>query len=91
MPIERPQSGPPSAQPYTRRLHWSSCMRARGIVSLPDPKPDPPPSPNSAPKYGALTGDGGYGVGIPNSINAHSAAFMRLATACGESPKGHHR
>jgi hypothetical protein len=35
-------------------------------------------------------GDGGYWVGIPNSINAHSSAFMRLSTACGESPGGHH-
>jgi hypothetical protein len=34
-------------------------------------------------------GDGGYWVGIPISVNAHSPAFMRLSTACGESPGGH--
>jgi hypothetical protein len=90
MPVKRPLSGPPSAQAYTRLLQWATCMRARGIASLPDPKPDPPPPPNSAPQYGTLMGDGGYWVGIPNSINAHSSAFMRLATACGESPDGHH-
>jgi hypothetical protein len=34
-------------------------------------------------------GDGGYWVGIPISVNAHSPAFMRLSTRCGESPGGH--
>ena len=29
MPVKRPLSGPPSAQAYTRLLHWATCMRAR--------------------------------------------------------------
>jgi hypothetical protein len=67
-------------------------MRAHGISGLPDPKPNPPPSPASsgANLYGTLMGDGGYWVGIPISTNAHSPAFMHLATVCGESPNGHH-
>ena len=89
-PVKRPPSEPPSAQAYSRLLHWAVCMRAHGISSLPDPRPDPPPPPNSAPQYGTLMGDGGYWVGIPNSVNAHSPAFTHLATACGESPDGHH-
>ena len=88
LPVKRPPSGPPSPQAYTRLVHWAKCMRAHGISTLPDPKPNPPPSPGSpdANLYGTLMGDGGYWVGIPNSINAHSPAFMRLAKACGESP-----
>jgi hypothetical protein len=87
LPVKRPPSGPPSAQAYTRLLHWAKCMRAHGISSLPDPKPDPPPSQSDL--YGTLMGDGGYWVGIPISINAHSPAFIHLATVCGESPNGH--
>jgi hypothetical protein len=92
LPVKRPDSGPPSAQAHTRLLHWAECMRAHGISGLPDPRPDPPPSPGSpeANLYGTLMGDGGYWVGIPISTNAHSPAFMHLATVCGESPNGHH-
>jgi hypothetical protein len=92
LPVKRPPSGPPSAHAFARLLHWAGCMRAHGISGLPDPKPDPPPSPGSpgTSRYGTLMGDGGYWVGIPISINAHSPAFMHLATACGESPNGHH-
>lgn len=92
LPVKRPQSGPPSPHAYTRLLHWASCMRAHGISGLPDPRPNPPPSPGSpeANLYGTLMGDGGYWVGIPSSVNAHSSAFTHLATVCGESPNGHH-
>jgi hypothetical protein len=88
LPVKRPPSGPPSPRAYTRLLHWAGCMRAHGIASLPDPKPNPPPLPDSpeANRYGTLMGDGGYWVGIPNSVNAHSPAFMQLSTVCGESP-----
>jgi hypothetical protein len=91
LPVKRPPSGPPSAHAYGRLLHWAKCMRAHGISGLPDPKPDPPPPPGSpdATGYGTLMGDGGYWVGIPISINAHSPALMHLATVCGESPSGH--
>jgi hypothetical protein len=92
LPVKRPPSGPPSPQAYSRLVHWASCMRAHGISGLPDPRPNPPPSPGSqdADLYGTLMGDGGYWVGIPNSINAHSPAFTHLTTVCGESPDGHH-
>jgi hypothetical protein len=92
MPVKVAPSEPPTRQEYTRLMHWASCMRAHGISGLSDPKPLPPPSPGSPGSnlYGTVMGDGGYWVGIPISTNAHSPAFTRLATACGESPNGHH-
>ncbi|HEY5431180.1 MAG TPA: hypothetical protein VIK04_18835 [Solirubrobacteraceae bacterium] len=92
MPVKHVQSEPPSAQAYARLVHWAKCMREHGISSLPDPKPDPPPAPGSpgTAGIGTLMGDGGYWVGIPATVDAHSPAFVRLSTACGESPSGHH-
>jgi hypothetical protein len=90
LPVKRPPSEPPSANAYARLLHWAVCMRAHGISGLPDPRPNPPPSGGSSAgnAYGALMGDGGYWVGIPLSVDAHSPAFMQLSTVCGESPNG---
>lgn len=91
LPVKRPPSGPPSPHAYTRLVHWASCMRAHGISGLPDPRPNPPPSSGSSEGnlYGTLMGDGGYWVGIPSSIDAHSPAFTHLSTVCGEAPNGH--
>jgi hypothetical protein len=91
LPVKHAPFHEPTAAAYTRLLHWARCMRAHGISSLPDPKPDPPPGPNSAEArpFGTLMGDGGYWVGIPSNVNAHSPAFFRLSTRCGESPGGH--
>ena len=91
-PVKRVPSQAPTARAYARLLHWAKCMRRHGIFGLPDPRPDPPPaagSPGTA-GIGTLMGDGGYWVGIPITVDAHSAAFERLSTACGESPDGHH-
>lgn len=90
-PLKHVPSRPPTAQAYARLLHWTRCLREHGISGLPDPKPDPPPAPGSAETagIGTLMGDGGYWVGIPATIDAHSPAFARLSTACGESPGGH--
>jgi hypothetical protein len=91
LPVKRPPSQPPSAHAYARLLRWARCMRAHGIAGLSDPRPDPPPSPGSAvaSRYGTLMGDGGYWVGIPIDVDAHSSGFTRLSTTCGESPGGH--
>ena len=91
LPVKTPPSTTPSPHAFTRLVHWAVCMRAHGISGLPDPRPDPPPGPGSAgtSRYGTLMGDGGYWVGIPITVNAHSPAFMRLSTTCGESPGGH--
>jgi hypothetical protein len=91
-PVKRAPSEPPSAAAFTRLVHWASCMRTHGVSGLSDPKRDPPPTPGSpdANRYGTLMGDGGYWVGIPFSVDAHSPAFMHLATVCGESPTAHH-
>jgi hypothetical protein len=86
LPVKQPTSAPPSARAFTRLLHWAKCMRAHGISALPDPKPDPPPSGSHL--YDTVMGDGGYWVGIPASVNAHSPGFAHLATLCGESPSG---
>jgi hypothetical protein len=91
LPVKHVPSVAPSARAYTRLLHWAKCMRRHGIPSLVDPKPNPPPAPGSpgTAGLGTLMGDGGYWVGIPATVNAHSPAFMRLSTTCGESPTGH--
>ena len=91
LPVKHVPSEAPSAQAFARLVHWAKCMRAHGISGLPDPKPDPPPPPGSAGTagIGTLMGDGGYWVGIPATVDAHSSAFGRLSTACGESPGGH--
>jgi hypothetical protein len=88
LPVKHVPSQRPTAQAYHRLLHWATCMRAHGISSMPDPRPDPVPaagSPGTA-NIGTLMGDGGYWVGIPATVNAHSPAFARLSTRCGESP-----
>ena len=91
LPVKHVVSQPPTARAYARLLHWATCMRAHGISGMPDPRPDPPPSAGSpgTAGIGTLMGDGGYWVGIPATFDAHSAAFIRLSTACGESPGGH--
>jgi hypothetical protein len=91
LPVKHVASGPPSAQAYARLLRWATCMRERGISSMPDPRPDPPPPPGSpgTAGIGTLMGDGGYWVGIPATVDAHSPAFVHLSTVCGESPGGH--
>jgi hypothetical protein len=91
MPVKHVVSQPPTPQAYARLLHWAKCMRQHGISGLPDPKPDPPPAPGSpgTAGIGTLMGDGGYWVGIPATVDAHSPTFVRLSTACGESPGGH--
>jgi hypothetical protein len=90
-PVKHVPYQAPTAQAYARLLHWAKCMREHGISALPDPKPDPPPAPGSPATagIGTLMGDGGYWVGIPATVDAHSSAFGRLSTACGESPGGH--
>jgi hypothetical protein len=90
LPVKRAVSQPPTAQAYARLLHWAKCLRAHGISGLADPKPDPIPPPGSPATagIGTLMGDGGYWVGIPTTVDAHSPAFEHLSTVCGESPSG---
>jgi hypothetical protein len=47
---------------------------------MPNPRPDPAPSHSS--QYDTLYGEGDYWIGIPKSIDAHGAAFVRTAQAC---------
>lgn len=95
LPQKHPTAQQPTAHAYARLLSWAKCMRLHGISGLPDPRPDPVPGPNApgTRHFGTIMGDGGYWVGIPYNANAHSPAFMRLSTRCGESPTGpaHHR
>jgi hypothetical protein len=95
LPEKHSPTQQPTAKAYARLLAWAKCMRQHGISGLPDPKPDPVPGPSSAAAghFGTVMGDGGYWVGIPFDDNAHSPAFMRMSTTCGESPSGpaHHR
>jgi hypothetical protein len=90
LPVKTPPPAAPSAQTRAELFRLSNCLRAHGYPSIPDPRPNPPPSagsPEAAP-YGTLYGEGDYWIGIPNSINAHGAAFVRTATACGATGVG---
>jgi hypothetical protein len=87
LPVKHVPYQPPTAAAYARLLHWAKCMRAHGIPGMPDPRPDPPPAPGSpgTADIGTLMGDGGYWVGIPATVDAHSPAFARRSATCGES------
>lgn len=92
LPVKAPRPAAPSAGTHARLLRLSNCLRAHGYPSIPDPRPNPPPSAGSpeADRYGTLYGEGDYWIGIPNSIDAHGAAFVRTATACGATGVGDH-
>ncbi len=85
LPVKVPPSAAPSVQIHEKLLLLANCLRAHGYSSIPDPKPDPPPQAGSpeANRYRTLYGDGDYWIGIPSSIDAHGAAFVRTARACG--------
>jgi hypothetical protein len=90
LPVKSPPPAAPSAQTYAKLIRLAGCLRAHGYPSIPDPKPNPPPSGGSpqANLYGTLYGEGDYWIGIPTSINAHGAAFVRTARACGATGVG---
>lgn len=85
LPVKTSPPAAPSAQTHAKLVRLSNCLRAHGYPSMPDPRPDPPPPAGSpeANRYGTLYGEGDYWIGIPNSIDAHGAAFVRTAIACG--------
>jgi len=90
LPVKAPPPAVPSAQTHARLLRLANCLRAHGYPTIPDPEPNPPPSPGSAgaSHYGTLYGEGDYWIGIPMAINAHGAAFVRTAIACGATGVG---
>ena len=90
LPVKTAPRATPSAQTYAQLIRLSNCLRAHGYPSIPDPRPDPPPAGGSAEanRYSTLYGEGDYWIGIPNSINGHSATFVRTATACGATGVG---
>jgi hypothetical protein len=90
LPEKSPPPATPSAQTHAKLLRLSNCLRAHGYPSIPDPRPNPPPQGGSpeANRYGTLYGEGDYWIGIPNSIDAHRAAFVRMARACGATGVG---
>jgi hypothetical protein len=85
LPVKAPPPAAPNAQTHAKLLRLANCLRAHGYPAIPDPRPNPPPGPGSAAgnRYGTLYGEGDYWIGIPTSIDAHSAAFVRTAIACG--------
>jgi hypothetical protein len=85
LPVKTPPPAAPSAQTHAKLIRLANCLRAHGYPSIPDPRPNPPPSGGSpgANRYGTLYGEGDYWIGIPLSIDAHGAAFVRTARACG--------
>jgi len=90
LPVKTPPAAAPSLRTHAKLVRLSNCLRAHGYPSIPDPRPNPPPqggSPEGNP-YGTLYGEGDYWIGIPNSIDAHGAAFVRTARACGATGVG---
>lgn len=89
LPVKAPPPTAPSAQTHARLVRLSNCLRAHGYPTIPDPRPNPPPpGGSSANQYGTLYGEGDYWIGIPMSIDAHGAAFVRTARACGATGVG---
>jgi hypothetical protein len=86
LPIKSPRPAAPSAQTHAKLVRLANCLRTHGYPSIPDPKPNPPPTQSS--QYGTLYGEGDYWIGIPDSIDAHGAAFVRTARACGATGVG---
>jgi len=85
LPVKSPPPAAPSATTRAKLLRLSNCLRTHGYPNMPDPRPNPPPQGGSAQAshYSALFGEGDYWIGIPNSIDAHGAGFVRTARACG--------
>jgi hypothetical protein len=81
LPVKTAPAAAPSARTHAKLVRLANCLRAHGYPNMPDPRPDPPPTHSS--QYGTLYGEGDYWIGIPISIDAHGAAFVRTATACG--------
>jgi hypothetical protein len=90
LPVKRPPNAAPNAHTFAQLLRLTNCLRRHGYPSIPDPRTNPPPGPGSgaANRYGTLFGQGDYWIGIPNAINAHGAAFIRTARACGATGVG---
>jgi hypothetical protein len=88
LPVKAPRPAAPSAQTHATLLRLSNCLRSHGYPSMPDPRPNPPPQggPAGANRYSALFGEGDYWIGIPNTIDAHGAAFIRALHTCHASP-----
>jgi hypothetical protein len=85
LPVKAPPPAAPNAQTHAKLLRLANCLRTHGYPTIPDPRPNPPPGPGSAAgnRYGTLYGEGDYWIGIPSSIDAHGAPFVRTAIACG--------
>jgi hypothetical protein len=84
LPVKTAPAAAPSPQTHAKLVRLSNCLRAHGYPSMPDPKPDPPPAHST--QYGTLFGEGDYWIGIPISINAHSAVFIQALHACHANP-----
>jgi hypothetical protein len=90
LPVKTAPPAAPSTRTYARLLRLANCLRAHGYPTMPDPRPNPPPQGGSpeADRYRTLYGQGDYWIGIPRSIDAHGAAFVRTARACGATGVG---
>jgi hypothetical protein len=79
-------SSAPSTRTYAKLLRLAKCLRRHGYPRIPNPRRDPAPSHSSV--YNTIYGEGDYWIGIPKRINAHGAAFVRTAKACGATGVG---
>jgi hypothetical protein len=90
LPAKTAPPAAPSTRTYAQLLRLANCLRAHGYPTMPDPRPNPPPPGGSpeADRYRTLYGQGDYWIGIPSSIDAHGAVFVRTARACGATGVG---
>jgi hypothetical protein len=66
-------SSPRSTEvPGSAKLHFSECMRSRGVSNFPDPSSSPPSGPVSTV----------FGIAIPSNINLQSPAFQSALQSC---------
>ena len=88
LPPKTPPPDPHPAQTRAKLVRLTTCLRALGYRSIPDPRTGPGPaawSPESH-RYGAYWGQGDYWIGIPTSIDAHGAAFTHALQTCHAGP-----
>jgi len=88
LPVKTAPAAAPSSRAEAKLLRLSECLRTHGYATMPDPRPNPPPQGGTvqADRYSALFGEGDYWIGIPKTVNAHGAEFIRALHECHANP-----
>lgn len=76
-------TGHPTAQWLAHMLAVARCMRRHGVPDFPDPRTSVPADPFASGFTGVISDIEGAILVFPSSIDTHSPAFVRAASACG--------